>query len=94
MSTNLRQPTVDKYIARLLVNYRIRKGWSQDEFAAKVGMSQPALYMYENGKTQFTMAALLHFADKLNIPWTNLIDGVDRVPRRQIPELKPKKRLR
>lgn len=60
-------PTSFFKIGRLIKAARIRKGLSQSELAASVGMKQPDISMIEAGKANITMETLTSLCQALQI---------------------------
>lgn len=53
---------------------REKRGLSQRELAAAVGISQPAIAQIENGQTQPTLNNLIKIADALQVSLCELVD--------------------
>ena len=54
---------------------REKRGLSQRELAAAVGISQPAIAQIENGQTQPTLNNLIKIADALQVSLCELVDA-------------------
>ena len=67
----------DKGILGKIKEIRIKKGFSQDYLASKLGMKQPGYGMIENGVSKITVLMLLEIAIILEI---HIIDLIETIP--------------
>ena len=64
--------TVDIVLGQRIANFRIAKGWSRMQLAAKIGVTHQQLAKYEKGVNRITIGRLLIVADVLNETVENL----------------------
>ncbi len=64
-----------KFLFETLRKKRMEKGFSQKEMANLLKISEPAYSKYENGKTNLNLSMITKFADALQMPVSELIDG-------------------
>ncbi len=62
-------------IGKNIKNYRLLKGWTQDQLANKSGLSKNAIYNYENGKRSPNIKIIYQIADALEIEHDKILDS-------------------
>lgn len=58
---------------------RIENGLTQEELAKEVGVSQSAIYLWENGKTDITGGCIVLLAKVLNVSADEIL-GIEPLP--------------
>jgi len=61
-------------IASIIQRQRKEKGYTQQELAGKVGVSQVIVSRWENGEDNFTIATLAKISAALGIEWNNPLE--------------------
>jgi len=61
-------------IASIIQRQRKEKGYTQQELANKLGVSQVMVSRWENGEENFTIATLAKISAALGIEWTNPLE--------------------
>ncbi|MBQ9010769.1 MAG: helix-turn-helix domain-containing protein [Clostridia bacterium] len=54
-------------IACVIVNFRVEKGWSQQELADYLGVSQSMISKYESGDYNFSIESLNRISSKIGL---------------------------
>lgn len=62
-----------KQILKNVKNLRELEGWSQEDVAEKLSVSQSAYARFENGKTKTDLELLVKFATLVNMPLIDVI---------------------
>ena len=66
-----------KYIAQIaaiIQRQRKAKGYTQQELASKIGVSQVMVSRWENGEENFTIATLAKISAALGMEWQNPLE--------------------
>ena len=61
-------------IASIIQRQRKEKGYTQDQLANKLGVSQVMVSRWENGEENFTIATLAKISTALEIEWNNPLE--------------------
>ena len=61
-------------IASIIQRRRKEKGYTQQELANKLGVSQTIISRWENGEENFTIATLVKISAALEIEWSNPLE--------------------
>jgi len=61
-------------IAAIIQRQRKAKGYTQQELANKLGVSQVMVSRWENGEENFTIATLAKISTALEIEWNNPLE--------------------
>ena len=61
-------------IAAIIQRQRKEKGYTQQELASKLGVSQVMVSRWENGEENFTISTLAKISAALGIEWTNPLE--------------------
>jgi len=61
-------------IASIIQRQRKEKGYTQQELASKLGVSQVMVSRWENGEENFTIATLAKISAALGIEWNNPLE--------------------
>ena len=64
-------------IGNNIKKWRAFRGYKQGHFANKLGVSRVTLSKYENDHTSISAALLANIATTLNIPFSELMNGLD-----------------
>jgi transcriptional regulator with XRE-family HTH domain len=75
-----RDPRLILQIGHLIQQLREERGWSQRQFAAKLGISTTSLSYYESGDRVITLPTLLRAAHILGVPVDLLLPGAGTEP--------------
>ena len=71
------ESTTAKYIAQIaaiIQRQRKEKGYTQQELASKLGVSQVMVSRWENGEENFTIATLAKISSALGLEWHNPLE--------------------
>lgn len=61
-------PTIEEKFAERIVQLRKERGWSQEELAAKTGLSVRSISNVENAKFSATLDTIKRLADAFGLP--------------------------
>lgn len=75
-----RDPRLILQIGHLIQQLREERGWSQRQFAARLGISTTSLSYYESGDRVITLPTLLRAAHILGVPVDLLLPGTGTEP--------------
>lgn len=75
-----RDPRLILQIGHLIQQLREERGWSQRQFAARLGISTTSLSYYESGDRVITLPTLLRAAHILGVPVDHLLPGAGTEP--------------
>lgn len=75
-----------KYLANNIVFYRIKKGWSQEELAEKLGTSPKYLSSLENAKRNCRIDNIEHISNILDIEVYQLFEKREILKKKRIPK--------
>lgn len=75
-----------KYLANNIVFYRIKKGWSQEELAEKLGTSPKYLSSLENAKSNCRIDNIEHISNILDIEIYQLFEKREYSKKKRIPK--------
>ena len=64
-------------IGNNIKKWRVFRGYKQDHFATKLGVSRVTLSKYENDHTNISASLLASIANTLNVPLSELINDLD-----------------
>ncbi len=73
---------IDEFFGHLIAAKRKNKGLDQKQFAARLGIQQPALSRIERGDSAVNTSMLVKLADALGVPPSELIIEFEREKRR------------
>ena len=71
------EKVIAKYIgqiASIIQRQRKEKGYTQQELANRLGVSQVMVSRWENGEENFTIASLVKISAALEIEWNNPLE--------------------
>ncbi len=71
-------------LANNIVYYRIYYGWSQEDFAEKLGTTTTYVSSLENGKRNTRIDYIEHIADTLNVDLSQLFEKRDKIENNRI----------
>ena len=74
-----------RLLANNIVYYRLKKGWSQEEFVAELGTTSTYVSNLENAKRNTRIDYIGHIADTLHIEVNMLFEKRERVTNNRIP---------
>jgi len=80
--------------------WRVKRGYSIEEFAARVGTKRTTLHRHETGSNEMTLATLERYAEELEVRVEELlndgarVDDATRVLAQKLAELAPAERQR
>lgn len=74
-----------KILANNIVFFRLKKGWSQEDFADELGTTPTYVSNLENAKRNTRIDYIGHIADTLNISIEQLFIERDKVETHRIP---------
>lgn len=72
-------------LANNIVYYRLQKGWSQEDFADKLGTTPTYVSNLENAKRNTRIDYIDHIATTLNVKLFQLFEIRDNIENRRIP---------
>jgi transcriptional regulator with XRE-family HTH domain len=67
---------VQKALGARIRELRLKKGWSQEEFADLCGIHRSHMGEIERGETNLTLSTMLVISHKLNISISSLFKGI------------------
>lgn len=74
-----------KILANNITYYRLQKGWSQEDFADKLGTTPTYVSNLENAKKNTRIDYIDHIANVLNVELFQLFEKREIVKNRRIP---------
>ncbi|MDH2399830.1 helix-turn-helix transcriptional regulator [Bradyrhizobium sp. SSUT18] len=77
----IRNSAALKALAANVRKLRTARGWSQDELAAEVDLTQDAISLIENGRANPTILTVEQIAEACGIPFLDLFEAPARSPR-------------
>lgn len=72
-------------LANNIVYYRLQKGWSQEDFADKLGTTPTYVSNLENAKRNTRIDYIDHIASTLNVELFQLFEKRENIENRRIP---------
>ena len=72
-------------LANNIVYYRLQKGWSQEDFADKLGTTPTYVSNLENAKRNTRIDYIYHIAAVLNVELFQLFEKRENIENRRIP---------
>ena len=72
-------------LANNIVYYRLQKGWSQEDFADKLGTTPTYVSNLENAKINTRIDYIDHIATTLNVELFQLFEKRENIENRRIP---------
>ncbi len=72
-----RAQEIDKLIGQQLKKFRKLRKMTQEDLAAKLGISFQQIQKYENGKNRITFGRLYELSNFLNVPLSSFVAGID-----------------
>lgn len=72
-------------LANNIVYYRLKNGWSQEDFAEKLGTTTTYLSSLENAKRNTSIDYIEHLSNTLNIQLSQLLELRKPIENRRIP---------
>lgn len=72
-------------LANNIVYYRLQKGWSQEDFADKLGTTPTYVSNLENAKRNTRIDCIDHIATTLNVELFQLFEKRENIENRRIP---------
>lgn len=72
-------------LANNIVYYRLQKGWSQEDFADKLGTTPTYVSNLENAKRNTRIDYINHIATTLNVELFQLFEKRENIENRRIP---------
>jgi len=72
-------------LANNIVYYRLQKGWSQEDFADKLGTTPTYVFNLENAKRNTRIDYIDHIATTLNVELFQLFEKRENIENRRIP---------
>lgn len=72
-------------LANNIVYYRLQKGWSQEDFADKLGTTPTYVSNLENAKRNTRIDYIDHIATMLNVELFQLFEKRENIENRRIP---------
>jgi transcriptional regulator with XRE-family HTH domain len=67
---------VQKALGARIRELRVKKGWSQEEFADLCGIHRSHMGEIERGETNLTLSTMLVISHKLNVSISSLFKGI------------------
>lgn len=80
--------TARKILANNIVYYRLKRGWTQENFAEKLGTTTTYLSSLENAKRNTSVDYIEHLSNILNVLPSQLLEVREPVENRRIPRKK------
>lgn len=74
-----------KILANNIVYYRLKRGWSQEDLAEKLGTTTTYLSTLENAKRNTSIDYIEHLSNILNVQLSQLLEVRDPIENRRIP---------
>ncbi len=71
-------------LANNIVYYRINYGWTQEDFADKLGTTTTYVSSLENGKRNTRIDYIEHIANTLNVELSQLFEKRDKIENNRI----------
>jgi transcriptional regulator with XRE-family HTH domain len=72
----IRMQAVQKALGARIRELRVKKGWSQEEFADLCGIHRSHMGEIERGETNLTLSTMLVITHKLNISISSIFKGI------------------
>jgi transcriptional regulator with XRE-family HTH domain len=76
----LQREEIQKRLGARIRELRIKRGWTQDEFADLSGLHRAQVGAFENGRMNITLSSLLLIAQTLGLRIIDLFKGVEDEP--------------
>jgi transcriptional regulator with XRE-family HTH domain len=76
----LQREGIQKRLAARIRELRLKRGWTQDEFADLSGLHRAPVGAFENGRMNITLASLHLIAQTLDLKIIDLFKGVEDEP--------------
>lgn len=73
----MQREEIQKRLGARIRKFRMKRGWTQDEFADKAGFHRAQIGAFENGRTNITLASLHLVAQTLGVRIIDLLKGVE-----------------
>ena len=80
--------TARKVLANNIVYYRLKLGWSQEDFADKLGTTPAYVSSLENAKRKSSIDYIEHIANTLGVEITQLFEKRKQIENRRLPRRK------
>lgn len=75
-----RAQEIDKHIGEQLKKFRKMRHLTQEDLAAKLGISFQQIQKYENGKNRITFGRLYELSNFLDVSLESFVEGVEGAP--------------
>jgi transcriptional regulator with XRE-family HTH domain len=75
---------VDLKTGLLIKNYRIERGWSRQQLAAKIGVTHQQLQKYEKGTNRVTLSRFLQLSEAFEVSPVALIGNIYKVKTKEL----------
>jgi transcriptional regulator with XRE-family HTH domain len=72
---------IQKRLGARIRQLRMKRDWTQDEFADLSGLHRAQVGAFENGRMNITLASLHLIAQTLGVRIVDLLKGVEREPK-------------
>lgn len=72
----IRMQAVQKALGARIRELRVKKGWSQEEFADLCGIHRSHMGEIERGETNLTLSTMLVITHKLNVSISSIFKGI------------------
>lgn len=82
---NPRNLKARKILANNMVYFRIKHGWSQEDFADELGTTPTYVSNMENAKRNMRIDYIEYIANTLNVPLQELFVEREQVKKRRVP---------
>jgi transcriptional regulator with XRE-family HTH domain len=76
----LQREEIQKRLGARIRELRMKRGWTQDEFADLSGLHRAQVGAFENGRMNITLASLHLIAQTLDLRIIDLFKGVEDEP--------------
>jgi DNA-binding XRE family transcriptional regulator len=78
----LQREKLQKRLGARIRRLRLKRGWTQDEFADRAGLHRTQVGAFETGRMNITLASLHLVAQTLGVRIVDLFKGVEDVEKR------------
>lgn len=72
----IRMQAIQKALGARIRELRVKKGWSQEEFADLCGIHRSHMGEIERGETNLTLSTMLVITHKLNVSISSIFKGI------------------
>jgi len=76
----LQREEIQKRLGARIKDLRLKRGWTQDEFADLSGLHRAQVGAFENGRMNITLASLHLVAQTMGLRIVDLFKGVEDEP--------------